>query len=161
MTTMTNPLASTPPPNAPVARRKPGRPAKEPHVSLVADFTPPEDSSEVSFPVFISSADAVVRERYARTLDKNEALSELARLRRICEMAAEEINTRLVPDESKCLMCGTELRPGQKVTMMANLKDEASGIVTTHPICSIECVRQYNRKRMGLAQIPDQGHVRE
>lgn len=179
-------LQSTPSPSAPVAvRRKPGpkpgwkaakshhaaRPSPQPRtlptgshssISFEADFTrhaPP--STDPPFTTFLHSPDTLVRARYSSTLDKNEALSELARLRRICEMAAEEINTRLIPDESKCMICGRELAPSQKVCMMANVKDEASGIVTTHPICSLECVRQYNKRRMGLAQVPDQGHVKE
>lgn len=164
MTIIPAELKSIPSDSAPVAvRKKPGpKPKIHPSKFLEADFSslaPP--SSDPTFTSFIHSPDSAIRNRYASELDKNEALAELGRLRRICEMAAEEINSRLVPDESKCMMCGRELSPGQKITMMANVKDDASGIITTHPICSIECVRQYNKRRMGLAQIPDQGHVKE
>lgn len=102
---------------------------------------------------FLHAPESSLRERYAVTLDKNESLKELARLRRTCEIAAEEINKRIVPDEQKCLMCKKELPLGHKVAMMANLKDDATGIVTTHPICSLNCVREYNKVKMGMSEL--------
>lgn len=126
-------------------RRKPG-PA--PKVKV-----PSPSSNGMALSYFLHAPDTVLRDRYAHTLDKNEALKELARLRKICEIAAMEINQRLVPDESKCYICSRELPAGFKVCMMVNVRDDQTGTISTHPLCGIDCVKQWNRKKMGLAEL--------
>lgn len=102
---------------------------------------------------FLHASDKDYRERYRATLDKDQALDELARLRSISQIASEEINQRQIPDEDKCMICDKTIPRGMKVTQMVNVKDHASGTVTTKVLCSINCVREYNRNKMGLAEL--------
>lgn len=108
---------------------------------------------------FMRLPDDQIRHRYATFLNKNEALFELGRLRKISEIASTALNRRLVPDEAHCMICKVPLPIGHKVAMMVNLKDDNTGLITTHPLCSLNCVREYNKFKMGMAAIPDRGMV--
>ena len=134
----------------PPMRRKPG---PKPKMKPLEIPTPPAGDDGPSLHYFLHAPDSVLRDRYRSGLDKDEALRELARLRKISDIAGTEINQRLVPDERTCLICKTTLPEGRKVTMMINVKDDATGTISTHPLCSIECVKQWNKVKMGLAEL--------
>ena len=122
-------------------------------IAAVAVRVRPVPDAEISLHVFLNALDKDYRDRYRNTLSKDEALIELARLRSIAQIASEEINQRQIPDEDECMICATKIAHGRKVTQMVNVRNPETGTIETKVLCSIECVRQYNRKKMGLAEL--------
>jgi hypothetical protein len=100
---------------------------------------------------FLATRDAALRLRYREQLTKTQALEELAQLRHISQMASEEINQRLQPEEDKCMVCLKPMPPGGKPIQMVIERDPATGTAQTKVLCSIACVQQRNKQRMGLA----------
>lgn len=132
------------------------RRARRPQVGIVETIIEGiviEEESTPSLKQFLNGADKDYRIRYGTTLDKDQALGELARLRAIAQIASEEINQRQIPDEDECMVCKKVIPHGMKVTQMVNVKDYATGTVNTKVLCSIGCVREYNRTRVGLAEL--------
>lgn len=109
--------------------------------------------NELTLKDFLRTPIMQIRLRYRETLTKTEALEELAKIRAVSTIAAEEINQRLVPDEDECLVCKKILPLGTKVTQMVNVKDTDTGTSQTRVLCSINCVREWNRVKMGLAEL--------
>lgn len=138
-------------------RRKPGRPPRVPH--SFADMSPKEMSGmreetrrfSPSLSDFLATPPIKQRLRYREQLTKTQALEELAKLRAIAQLAAEEINQRLQPEEDECMQCGKIMPSGGKPIQMVIVRDAATGTAQTKVLCSIECVRQYNRGKMGLS----------
>jgi hypothetical protein len=113
-----------------------------------------EPDHELTLEKFLyHSTPTAIRLRYREQLNKSDALQELAKLRTICQWAAEEINQRLVPDEEECMICGTKMAPGQKPAMMTIVKDPDTGTIQSRVLCKLECIREYNRTKMGLAEL--------
>lgn len=129
------------PPVPEIEQRRRGRPRIE------------ENKPEPSFSSFIHLEDARIRLRYRNQLDVQEALSELARIRRISELASEEINTRLQPKEDSCMICGSVIPKGRAPIQPVVQRDPGTGTIQTFYLCSVECVRQHNKRKMGLAEL--------
>jgi hypothetical protein len=138
--------------------RRPGRPARIRPIED-GDFSGESRVVELDeqegpmLSAFLHSTPAQVRLRYRETLTKSQALDELAKLRSVAQYAAEEINQRLVPDEEKCMICGVSIAAGVKVPQMVIVKDQATGTSQTKVLCSINCIREHNRNKMGLAEL--------
>jgi CRISPR/Cas system-associated protein Cas10 (large subunit of type III CRISPR-Cas system) len=127
-------------------QRKPGRPPKQAEIVE-------ESVGGVTLEQFLDSPLPAIRKRYREELSKSESLEELARFRAICQAASEEINQRLIPDEDECAVCHRIIASGTKVPQMIQVKDQSTGIVQTKVLCSIGCIREYNRGKMGLAEL--------
>lgn len=90
-----------------------------------------------------------IRHRYREDLTVEDALAELAKLRRLCEMAATEINQRLNPQDQKCASCGRPMDPRRPPTMTEPMRDPATGTYYNNFYCSILCVQKRNKLRLG------------
>ena len=51
------------------------------------------------------------------------------------------------------MICHKDLAAGQKVPQMVIVRDPATGTVQTKVLCSIGCIREHNRMKMGLAEL--------
>lgn len=105
-----------------------------------------------SLTTFLSSAPAVWRDRYEK-IPIDRAIDELGLLRRISEMAAEVINRRTVPVEDKCHICGEKIPFNKAPVQRIAWRDHATGLDMGASICSVNCVREFNRKKMGMAEL--------
>ena len=90
-----------------------------------------------------------IRDRYGAKLTVEEALAELARLRRLCEMAAYEINQRLNHVDQKCASCGNLMDGRRPPTMIEPVRDLDTGTMSNNYYCSILCVQKRNLRKLG------------
>lgn len=90
-----------------------------------------------------------IRDRYGKELSVEDALTELAALRKLCEMAAGEINARLNHVDQKCESCGAKMDGRRPPTMIEPFRDPLTGTVHNKFYCSIICVQRRNAKKLG------------
>jgi hypothetical protein len=141
-----------------IEKRKGGRPRKNHHQDAAVLAANPSylmEGGEIrllgtTLEQFLATPTQVQRLRYREQLTLPAALEELAKLRAISQIAAEEINQRATPEEDSCMMCGKPMPIGHKPIQMVIVRDAATGTAQTKVLCSIACVRLHNRKRMGL-----------
>jgi hypothetical protein len=137
-------------------RRKPGRKPKVWENPHAADHYSGVDTG-LLLGNFLATPTQVQRLRYREQLTLPAALEELAKLRAISQIAAEEINQRATPEEDSCMMCGKPMPIGHKPIQMVIVRDVATGTAQTKVLCSIECVRQHNKQRMNLTHAEHAG----
>lgn len=123
-------------------KRKPGpKPKASIHTKMTAlvqhrwDATRADESS--------------IRNRYRKELSVEDALTELAALRKLCEIAGGEINQRLNHVNQKCASCGATMDGRRPPTMIEPVRDAATGTLSNNYYCSIICVQRRNAKKLG------------
>jgi hypothetical protein len=97
--------------------------------------------------------ETAIRTRYRETLTLEEALAELAQLRKLCEMAGYEINRRASPSGQKCASCGKLIVEGRTHTMTEPVRNPDTGLVTNNFYCSIICVQTRNKIKYGREEL--------
>lgn len=131
---------------------------------------PPKDTSISSSRP--SQQSAAVRARWATekatedevltlfsTIDKEEGMALLARMRKNCESAARALNQQITAssDTQKCAYCGGPKKPNRQWALIKPRRDPSSGIVTNQFFCDAFCVSNMNHKEQGVRGIPDRG----
>lgn len=93
------------------------------------------------------------RQRYRTVLTVEDALSELAALRKLCEIAGYEINQRLNHVDQKCASCGRPMDPRKAPTLIEPVRDVATGTLSNNFYCSIICVQRRNLAKLGREEL--------
>jgi len=95
------------------------------------------------------------------TCEMEAGLSQLARMREVCELAARTIEKRRTEETEKtaCAVCGvTKKQLGNRNwRMIAPRKDDKTGTLFTIYLCSDACVIADNKKKYGIAAMSDRG----
>src|SRR5271170_1826611 len=115
------------------------------------EFTSAEAKSAISKRWDAAKAtEGDTRKRY-RELPIEDAMEELAAIRRVGEWAALEINQRMNGGGEKCDICGTIFDGDRRKPVQISAKrDPATGVLYNKFYCSILCVQQKNKRDLGL-----------
>lgn len=110
------------------------------------------------------ATEAATREDLQRlfdTIDMEEGLSLLARMREMCELAARSIERRRTEetDKTACYICGvTKKKLGARNWRMVTTKqDPKTGTMFTIYLCSDACYIGWNKQKYGMSAAPDRG----
>lgn len=98
----------------------------------------------------IAAEDNDVRKRFRTELTLEEGMEELARLRKVCELAASELNQRMNAAGEKCDICGREFDGRTRPVQISAKRDPATGVLYNKFYCSIICLQQKNKRELGL-----------
>src|ERR1700722_15964350 len=115
------------------------------------EFTPTEAKAAISKRWDAAKAtESDTRKRY-REMPVEEAMEELAGLRKGCEWAALEINQRMNGGGGRGDICGTVFDGDRRKPVQISAKrDPATGVLYNKFYCSILCVQQKNKRDLGL-----------
>lgn len=95
------------------------------------------------------------------SLSLEEALSLLVRMRHNCETAAKIIERRRCEetDKTACLTCGVTRKQlgSRNWRMVRPRRDQSTGTLVTEYFCSDVCIIADNKKKYGIAAMPDRG----
>jgi hypothetical protein len=88
---------------------------------------------------------------FFKKLPLPEALSQLASARKNIEICSEILNQRISEESMRktCTGCGgPSKRPDGNWTMNGVEKDKDTGLMAPYQYCSVECIRDRNRRRL-------------
>src|ERR1700744_3948990 len=117
----------------------PAPPTKRSYVKKSHQFTPTEAKAAIGKRWdAVAAEEGEIRTRYKSELTVDEGMAELAKIRRVCEIAASEINQRMNAAGEKFDICqmefdGIRVRPVQ----ISAKKDPATGVLYNKFYCSI------------------------
>lgn len=98
----------------------------------------------------ITAEDNEVRKRFRSELTLEAGMEELARLRKVCELAASELNQRMNSAGEKCDICGREFDGRTRPVQVSAKRDPETGVLYNKFYCSVICLQEKNRKELGL-----------
>jgi hypothetical protein len=101
----------------------------------------------------VKADESSIRSRYRNELSVADALAELAALRKLCEIAATEVNQRLNHAGQKCKSCGAVMDSRKAPVMTEPMFDVATGTYYNNFYCSIICVQRRNLKKLGREEL--------
>jgi hypothetical protein len=131
-----------------------GAAKKSHHKAKPASSPPPKPlpAQFVSLAAFLEWPDPQIRARY-ETLDLHKALDEHRHIRRIHDLAGKVLQERLRPEEDKCMICSAPIPEGRHGVQIKSWRDHSTGLLHSGVICSVTCVQEYNRQKLGLAEL--------
>lgn len=98
----------------------------------------------------VTASEGEIRSRF-RELSIPEALEELAKIRKVSEIAATEINQRMNNAGEECHICQTKFDGRTKRPMLTEpFRDPDTGVMVNRFYCSIVCVQRRNKEKLGL-----------
>lgn len=159
------------PPQTPVRRRQPPRPAKSASAKTPQRRAPEPRHADGTFTP--PGARQAVRARWATeqasdddltalfsTIAIDDGMALLARMRQTCELAARTLERRRTEEtlDTQCKICETTKRDlgNRQWRMTTSFREPRTQSWETIYLCSDMCVIQWN-KRKGMDGIPDRG----
>lgn len=100
---------------------------------------------------------------FTSSVEVDEGLNLLARMRRNAEIAARALNARITVDDTRarCAFCGGPKKPNRQWAMIKPQRDPETRQVTNIYLCDVYCIAMWNKKTQGISVVSDRGVIKD
>lgn len=143
-------------------RKHGGDPHKLPDdaaLSLKSAEFPSQQSAAIKARWLVEKNSEIDLKRIFSSIDYQEGLDLLARMRKNCEISGHTLNERISHDDesAKCHVCGGGRKQGRQWYLLRPFIHPVTRIIQNRYFCDISCVVRENHANQGVAGISDRG----